>query len=94
VALLPLGDEAARGLLESLPEQERLASWHFVRPDEATSSRGAAGIDLLHALGHRHVAGAASRLEGPIERLYTLVAGHRDRLGHLVPDGPAPRRFP
>jgi len=28
------------------------------------------------------------------DALYRLVADHRDVLGPLVPDGPAPRRFP
>ena len=28
------------------------------------------------------------------DALYRLVADHRDLLGRLVPDGPAPRRFP
>jgi hypothetical protein len=28
------------------------------------------------------------------DALYRFVAGHRDVLGRLVPDGPAPRRFP
>jgi hypothetical protein len=28
------------------------------------------------------------------DALYRFVARHRDRLGRLVPDGPAPRRYP
>jgi hypothetical protein len=28
------------------------------------------------------------------DALYRLVAGHRDLLGRLVPDGRGPRRFP
>jgi hypothetical protein len=28
------------------------------------------------------------------EALYALVARHRDRLGRIVPDGAAPRRYP
>ena len=28
------------------------------------------------------------------DALYRLVADHRELLGRLVPDGPAPRRFP
>jgi len=28
------------------------------------------------------------------DALYRLVAEHRDVFGRLVPDGPAPRRFP
>jgi hypothetical protein len=28
------------------------------------------------------------------DAVYRAMAGHRDVLGRLVPDGPAPRRFP
>ena len=77
-----------------LPERERFASWHLVWPDGRISSRGAAGIELLEALGHPGLARTAAHAAGPIERLYGLVADNRDRLGRLAPDGPAPRRFP
>ena len=92
--MLPLEDDAAGELVAPLPEGEHYASWHLVRPDGTVSSRGAAGIDLLDALGLPRVARALSRVERPLERLYSLVAEHRDKLGRFVPDGPAPRRFP
>jgi hypothetical protein len=92
--LLPLDDPAAEELVAPLPEAERFASWHLVWPDGRISSRGAAGIDLLDALGHRGLSRAGAQAGGPIERLYGFVAEHRDKLGHLVPDGPAPHRFP
>ena len=79
IALLPLADEAADPL---------------VRTDGRIASRCAAGIELLEALGHERPARAAGRAEPLAERAYTLVARHRDRLGALVPNGPAPRRFP
>jgi hypothetical protein len=91
---LPLEDPDAADLLGPLPERERFASWHVVRPGGGTSSRGTAGIDLLDALGFSRSSRAAARASGPIERLYGLVAKHRDKLGRFVPDGPAPRRFP
>ena len=94
VGLLPLEDDAADALLASLREEDKLASWHLVQPGGRISSRGNAGVDLLAALGHERPARAASRIEGSVERLYRLVAENRDRLGRLVPDGPAPRRFP
>jgi hypothetical protein len=94
VGLLPLSDDAADALLASLPEREKFASWHLVRPGGQISSRGAAGIDLLQVLGFDRLARGASKLEGPIERLYGLLAEHRDKLGQVSPEGPAPRRFP
>jgi predicted DCC family thiol-disulfide oxidoreductase YuxK len=94
VGLLPLEDDAAEPLVAELPEQERLASWHLVRPGGRIASRGAAGIELLEALGHDRAARATGRAEPLFERAYTAVAEHRDRLGPLVPNGPAPRRFP
>jgi len=94
LALLPLDDPAARALVSPLPTEERYASWHFVWPDGRVSSRSAAGIDLLAGLGRHRFAAAASRLERPLDAPYELVADHRDRVGLLVPDGAAPRRFP
>jgi hypothetical protein len=81
-------------LVAPLPEAGRFASWHLVRPDGRISSRGEAGLDLLDALGQSALARVAARVATPIERLYDAVAAHRDKLGQLVPDGPAPRRFP
>ena len=94
VGLLPLEDPAAPPLVSPLPEDERFASWHLVRPGGRISSRGAAGVELLRALGWTTAARAAAHAERPIDRLYGLVAAHRDRLCRLVPDGGAPRRFP
>lgn len=94
LALLPLEDPEAEALVAPLPDQERFTSWHLVRPEGAISSRGAAVIDLLGALGHPRISRAAAQAAGPIERLYSLVADHRDKLGRFAPDGPAPRRFP
>jgi len=92
--LLALEDAAAASLLEQLPDDERFASWHLVRPDGRVASRGAAAVELLEALGHPGLSRAAAHAARPIERLYGFVARHRDKLGPLVPDGPAPRRFP
>jgi hypothetical protein len=36
----------------------------------------------------------ALRLSPLVDRLDTLVAGQRGRLGRFVPEGPAPRRYP
>jgi hypothetical protein len=92
--LLSLEDPAAEPLLEPLSEEERFGSWHLVGPDGRIASRGAAGVELLEALGYPRSSRTAARAAGPIERLYGLVARHRDKLGHLVRDGSAPRRYP
>jgi len=84
----------AAPLVAPLPEDERLASWHLSWPDGRVTSRGAAAIDLLRALGYPRSASAAKHVAEPVQRLYSFVAEHRDPLGRLVPDGPAPRRYP
>jgi predicted DCC family thiol-disulfide oxidoreductase YuxK len=94
LALLPLGDEAAQTFVAELPENERLASWHLVRPGGRIASRGAAGIELLDTLDHPRLARAAGRAGTLCERAYGTVANRRDLLGRFVPNGPAPRRFP
>jgi hypothetical protein len=75
LAILPLTDPEAAPFLQSLPEEERLASWRLVRRDGSLAGYGVVRGRLPDAL-------------------YRLVARNRDVLGRLVPDGPAPRRFP
>ena len=87
VAFLPLTDPAARALLPELTVEQRMASIHLVEPDAGHSSRGAALTKLIRHLGLP----APARLLG---RVYTPVARARSVLGRLVPDGPAPRRYP
>jgi predicted DCC family thiol-disulfide oxidoreductase YuxK len=94
LALLPLDDPVAPALVSPLLPKERYASWHLVWPDGRVSSQGAASINLLAGLGWPRLASTASWLERPLDALYKLVADHRDRIGPLVPDGSAPRRFP
>jgi predicted DCC family thiol-disulfide oxidoreductase YuxK len=94
IALLTLEDPASEQLVTPLPAGERLASWHLAWPGGRLSSRGAAGIDLLRALGYPRAASAASYVAEPVERLYSLVAEHREALGRFAPDVAAPRRYP
>jgi hypothetical protein len=68
-----------------------------VLPDGELLSAGAASLAVLELLpATRPLARAVTVLnaERLVELLYALVAGNRDRLGRLVPDGDAPRRFP
>jgi predicted DCC family thiol-disulfide oxidoreductase YuxK len=96
LAILPLQDSAAAPLVASLPEPERLASWRLVRPDGSHTGYGA-GIPALLATMRR--TRPAARLVGLVpprllDSAYRLLARTRGRLGRLVPDGPAPRRYP
>jgi predicted DCC family thiol-disulfide oxidoreductase YuxK len=87
VAFLPLTDPEAEALLPGLTDEQRLASIHLVEPDGNRSSRGAALARLVRHAGLP----APARFLGAV---YTPVARARGVLGRVVPDGPAPRRFP
>ena len=57
---------------------------------------GAGAVELLAALRRTRPAARvlARAPEAPLEAVYHAIARNRSRLGRLVPDGPAPRRFP
>ena len=98
VALLSLGDEDAARLLASVPENERAERWWFVRRDRtvAPGDHGG-GVELLAELRlTRRLAKALDRLGAAplVDALDRFVSRYRGRLGRLVPDGPAPRRYP
>ncbi len=94
MALLPFADPEADRLLARLPAERRRTSWHVVRTDGDVRSAAAAGAELLRVLGCTRTARLAVRAERLTDRLYAVVASQRGRLGRLLPDGPAPRRFP
>jgi predicted DCC family thiol-disulfide oxidoreductase YuxK len=97
LALLGLGDAAADPLLEDVHESERASSLRLVFPSGRLLSAGAAALGVLERLpGTRPLANATVRLraEPVAEATYAFVARNRDRLGRLVPDGCAPRRYP
>ena len=95
LAFLPLDAEEAASILEPLPEAERFASWRLATPDGTLSGRGAGATAVLRASGHDRVARALGAIpDALLEGAYDLLARNRGRLGRLVPDGPAPRRFP
>ena len=98
LAILPLADEEAGRLLDAVPESRRTESWWVVRCDgiPIASKRGAGmvlitEIRLTRPLGRGLRAIGLSRF---VDALDALVARHRGRLSRLVPDGPAPRRYP
>ena len=95
LAFLPLEAEEAGPLLAPLPESEHMASWRLVEPDGTVAGRGSGAPAVLRALGHVRSARVLEAVPGAIlEHGYDLVARNRGRIGSLVPDGPAPRRFP
>jgi hypothetical protein len=85
-------------LLGDIPETRRDDCWWLVRRD-ATPVPGDAGggIALLLELRLTRPLGRflrAARAETLVDVLDKLVSRHRGRLGRLVPNGPAPRRYP
>jgi hypothetical protein len=81
-----------------VPEDARGECWWLVLHDGTPVPGDSGGgvalfaeVRLTHPLGRLLRALHASVV---IDALDKLVARHRARLGRLVPDGPAPRRFP
>jgi predicted DCC family thiol-disulfide oxidoreductase YuxK len=96
LALLPLQDDAATSMLAAVSEDERLETWRLASTDGSLSGFGAGAPELLQAMG---VTRPLGRLLGTIpdamlDRAYGLIARNRGTLGRLVPQGPAPRRYP
>jgi predicted DCC family thiol-disulfide oxidoreductase YuxK len=96
LALLPLQDPESEPLLASLDAGRRLETWRLARPDGSLTGYGAGVPELLAATRRGRLLGRLLRLlpSGVLDAGYRLVARNRRRLGRLVPDGPAPRRFP
>ena len=96
LAVLPLEDELATRLLAPLPESERHDSWRFVDRDGSIVGYGAGAVRLLCTL---HLTRPAGRIldavpDRALDAAYRAVARRRSFLGRIVPDGPAPRRYP
>jgi predicted DCC family thiol-disulfide oxidoreductase YuxK len=98
LAILPLADEEAGRLLDAVPESRRTESWWVVRCDGIPdASKRGAGIVLITEIRLTRPLGRGLRTIGLsrlVDALDALVARHRGRLSRLVPDGPAPRRYP
>ena len=95
---MPLGDEEAAHLLASVPEEARGECWWFVlRDGTPIPGDGGGGVALFDEMRLTRPLGRALealRAGALIDGLDKLVARHRVRLGKLVPDGPAPKRYP
>lgn len=98
LALVRLEDEEAASLLASVPERDQSGRWWLVlRDGRSLPGDGGAALPLLAELrATRGLAGVLGRLRAgrALDRLDALVARRRTWLGRLVPDGPAPRRYP
>ena len=80
-------DEGER-LLEGLPEERRLASWHLLDGEGAVRSAGSAFPGLFALLpGGGPFAALTARAPRATDRAYRWVAGNRSRWGKLVTDG-------
>jgi hypothetical protein len=98
LALLPLADEEAARLLAGVPERARDECWWIVLRDRTPIAGDAGGgvalfaeVRLTRPLGRLLRTLHASAL---LDALDKVVARHRARLGGLVPEGAAPRRYP
>jgi hypothetical protein len=96
--LLPLADHEADLLLAAVPAEARSECWWFVRHDGTLAAGDSGGgvalfleVRLTRPLGGLLQRVRASPLVDAVDK---LVARNRGRLGRLVPDGPAPRRYP
>jgi predicted DCC family thiol-disulfide oxidoreductase YuxK len=75
-------------LLEGMPEEERLASWHLVDAGGTVRSAGHAFPGLFRLLpGARPLAALTSRAPRATDRAYCWVARNRSRWGKLVSEG-------
>jgi hypothetical protein len=82
----------------SVPGEARNDCWWFVRRDGTPiPGDGGGGVALLTEVRLTRPLGRvvrALRASPLIDALDKLVARYRGRLGKLVPEGPAPRRYP
>jgi len=80
-----LGGREADRLLDGMPEDERMASWHLV-DSGGVHSAGAAFPELFRLLpGGGPLAALAARFPRASERTYRFVADHRSVLGRALP---------
>jgi predicted DCC family thiol-disulfide oxidoreductase YuxK len=80
-----LGTEEADLLLDGMPEEERMASWHLVEAGRVLSA-GAAFPPVFGLLpGGGPFARVSERFPGTSDRLYRWVADHRSLLGRPLP---------
>jgi hypothetical protein len=96
--LLPLADDETGRLLTDVPEEAQNECWWLVLRDGTPIPGDAGGgvalfaeVRLFRPLGRMLQVLHASALIDAIDK---VAARHRGRLGHFVPEGPGPRRYP
>jgi predicted DCC family thiol-disulfide oxidoreductase YuxK len=98
LAFLPLADPQAEPLLAEVPPDVRNGRWWLVlRDGTPLPGDGGAGVAALHELRLTHRLGPllrSVRAAALVDGFDALVSRHRTRLGRVVPDGEAPRRYP
>lgn len=96
--MLPFEDPEAAGLLSSISEEMQAVSWWLVlRNGMPIAGDAGGGVTLLTELPGTLAIGKllkSLRLSPVIDALDKLVAHQRGRLSRIVPDVPAPRRYP
>jgi hypothetical protein len=85
-------------LLAGVPEDARDECWWLVlRDGTPIAGDGGGGVALFVEVRLTQPLGRVLRMlhaSGLLDALDKLIARHRGRLGLLVPEGPAPRRYP
>ncbi|HEX3293872.1 MAG TPA: DCC1-like thiol-disulfide oxidoreductase family protein [Solirubrobacterales bacterium] len=85
---IAIQSEQADRLLDGIPEEQRLASWHLIGDDGTVRSAGAAFPPLFGQLpGGAPLAALTARAPDATDRAYRWVAGNRSRWGRLVTEG-------
>jgi predicted DCC family thiol-disulfide oxidoreductase YuxK len=80
-----LGTEEAAVLLDGMPEEQLMASWHLVESGRVHSGGAAFPPVFARLPGGRPLARASARFPRASERVYRWVADHRSLLGRALP---------
>ena len=80
-----LGTEEADSLLDGMPQEERMASWHLVEAGRVHSGGAAFPPVFARLPGARPLALASDHFPGATDRVYRWVADHRSLLGRPLP---------
>jgi predicted DCC family thiol-disulfide oxidoreductase YuxK len=80
-----LGTEEADALLDGMPKEERMASWHLVEAGRVHSAGAAFPPVFAKLPGGGPFARVTARFPGASDRLYRWVADQRSLLGRPLP---------